>query len=143
MTMSMSTQNALRKYYLNQVKTGRGGGMVYYRGSRMQKGHGLGSILGSIVRSPLIRKGLTYAAKAALNTGGDIISNIAAGQDLKTAATGGFRKQRDIQKRRAVNIIKSLVRPPSLPSPSPLRAIRKRVKRGRRNKKRTDSFGPL
>ena len=27
MTMSMSTQTALRKYYLNQVKTGRGGGM--------------------------------------------------------------------------------------------------------------------
>ena len=130
----MVQHGRLRKYWLDQVKTGRGGGMVYYRGSRMQRGHGLGSILGNIVKSPIVRKGLAYAAKTALNTGGDIISNLASGQDLKTAATQGFRKQRDIQKRKAVNVIKSLVRP---------HAPRKRVKRVKRRKRQSDSFGPL
>ena len=140
-----STHDQLVKYYLNQVKTGRGGGMVFYRGSRMQRGHGLASFLGSIVKSPIVRKGLAYAAKTALNTGEDIVSNLVAGQDLKTATKTGFNKQRDIQKRRAVNVIKSLVRPSPPPLPPVRRSPRagKRVKRLRRRRKRSDSFGAL
>ena len=140
-----STHEQLVKYYLNQVKTGRGGGMVFYRGSRMQRGHGLASFLGSIVKSPIVKKGLAYAAKTALNTGEDIVSNLVAGQDLKTAAKTGFNKQRDIQKRRAVNVIKSLVRPSPPPLPPVRRSPRagKRVKRLRRQRKRSDSFGAL
>ena len=140
-----STHEQLVKYYLNQVKTGRGGGMVFYRGSRMQRGHGLASFLGSIVKSPIVKKGLAYAAKTALNTGEDIVSSLVAGQDLKTAAKTGFTKQRDIQKRRAVNVIKSLVRPSPPPLPPVRRSpqARKRVKRLRRQRKRSDSFGAL
>ena len=115
----------LKKYWLNQLKTGRGGVRVYYRGSRMQRGHGLGTILGDIVCSPLVKKGLAYAAKTALDTGGDIISNLASGQDFKTAATSGFRKQRDIQKRKAINVIKLLVKP-SRPAPPPPPQIKKK-----------------
>ena len=135
----------LKKYWLNQLKTGRGGVRVYYRGSRMQRGHGLGSFLGSIVKSPIVKKGLAYAAKTALNTGEDIVSNLVAGQDLKTAAKTGFNKQRDIQKRRAVNAIKSLVRPSPPPLPPVRRSPRagKRVKRLRRRRKRSDGFGAL
>ena len=107
----LTHHDRLKKYWLNQLKTGRGGVRVYYRGSRMQRGHGLGTILGDIVRSPLVKKGLAYAAKTALDTGGDIISNIASGQDFTTAAKSGFRKQRDTQKRKAINVIKLLVRP--------------------------------
>ena len=89
----LTHHDRLKKYWLNQLKTGRGGVRIYYRGSRMQRGHGLGTILGDIVHSPLVKKGLAYAAKTALDTGGDIISNIAAGQDLKTAATSGYSEK--------------------------------------------------
>ena len=136
----MSQDHAkLRKYWLEQVRTGRGAGMVFYRGSRMQKGHGLASILGGIVKSPMVRKGLAYAAKTALNTGGDLISNLASGQDFKTAASSSFARQKNIQKRKAVNAIKNMVRPRRRP---PRRQAKKMKKRGRRYRA-TDNFGSV
>lgn len=134
---NMGDRMKLRKYWLDQVRSGRGPGMVYYRGSRLQRGSGLASILGSIVRSPLVKKGLAYAAKAALNTGGDIISNLASGQDFKSAAKAGFNRQKAIQKKKAVNVIKALVRP-KMRQPA-----KKRFKSRRRRFKRADNFGAL
>ena len=55
--------------------------------------------------------GLAYAAKTALDTGGDVISNLASGQNLKTAAKGGFSRQKHLQKIKAVNAIKNMVNP--------------------------------
>ena len=133
----MGEHGKLKKYWLDQVRTGRGGGMIYYRGSRMQRGHGLASILGNLAKSPLVRKGLAYAAKTALNTGGDIISNLASGQNFKSAAKAGFARQRNIQKAKAVNAIKAMVRPRQ-------RTVKKkRVKKGRRKFQRADNFGSL
>ena len=138
----MSQDHAkLWKYWLEQVRTGRGAGMVFYRGSRMQKGHGLASILGGIVKSPMVRKGLAYAAKTALNTGGDLISNLASGQDFKTAASSSFARQKNIQKRKAVNAIKNMVRPRAPPRRRRPQ-IKKMKKRGRRYRA-TDNFGSV
>ena len=129
----------LRKYWLEQVKTGRGPGVVFYKGSRFQKGHGLASILGSIggiIKSPIVRRGLAYAAKTALNTGGDVISNLASGQDFKTAAKGGLSRQKHIQKMKAVNTIKNMVNPRH-------RQAKKSLKRKKRAHQRTDNYGSL
>ena len=131
----------LRKYWLEQVKTGRGPGVVFYKGSRFQKGHGLASILGSIggiIKSPIVRRGLAYAAKTALNTGGDVISNLASGQDFKTAAKGGLSRQKHIQKMKAVNTIKKMVNPHP-----PRRRMKKSLKRIKRAHQRTDNYGSL
>lgn len=129
----MTEHARLKKYWMDQVKTGRGGGMIVYKGSRLQKGHGLASILENLAKSPLVRKGLAYAAKTALNTGGDIISNLASGQNFKTAAKAGFVRQRNIQRAKAVKAIKKMVRP----------RAPKRVKRGKRRVPRADNFGSL
>ena len=137
----MTEHARLRKYWMDQVKTGRGGGMVVYKGSRFQKGHGLASILGNFGKSPIFRKGLAYAAKAALNTGGDIISNLASGQNFKTAAKAGFSRQRNIQRAKAVNAIKNMVRPRQ-----PGRVKRRqpgRVKRRKLGVRPADNFGSL
>lgn len=125
----------LRKYYLNQVRTGRGPGAVFYRGSRMQRGGSFGSILTSIMKSPMVRKGLAYGAKTALNTAGDVISNLSRGDNFKTASLRGFAKQRDIQKRKAIDTLKSLV--------SPNRPKKKRPKRRRHGRLMSDNFGSL
>ena len=125
----------LRKYYSESTKTGSGPPSMIYRGSRMQRGSGLGSIIGSIFKSPLIRKGLAYGAKAALSTGGDVLTNLTNGDNFKTAAKKSFSKQQLIQKRKAINIIKNMVRP-TKPKKIP-------YKRLNRRKRRADNFGAL
>ena len=125
----------LKKYWGQQTQTGRGPPSIYYRGSRMQRGSGLGSIIGSIFKSPLIRKGLAYGAKAALSTGGDVLTNLTDGDNFKTAAKKSFSKQQLIQKRKAINVIKNMVRP-TKPKKIP-------YKRLNRRKRRADNFGPL
>ena len=124
----------LRKYYSESTKTGSGPPSMIYRGSRMQRGSGLGSIIGSIFKSPIVRKGLKYGAKAALSTGGDLLSNIDSGDNFKTAAKKSFSKQQLVQKRRAVEAIKRMVRP------SP---VKKGYKKLKRRKRRADNFGTL
>ena len=128
----------LRKYWLEQAKTGRGPGFVFYKGSRFQKGHGIASVLGSIAKSPLVRKGLAHAAQAVLNTGGDVITNLASGQDFKTATKAGFSRQKHIQKMKAVNTIKKMVNPHP-----PRRRMKKSLKRIKRAHQRTDNYGSL
>ena len=80
--------------------------------------------------------GLAYAAKTALDTGGDVISNLASGQNLKTAAKGGFSRQKHIQKIKAVNAIKNMVNPRR-------RHAKKSLKRKKRTRQRTDNYGSL
>ena len=73
------------KYYLNQV----GSGMSFYRGSsHLQRGHGLGGLLGGLFRSaiPLLKKGATAIGKQALQTGMEIADDVMSGQNVKTAA---------------------------------------------------------
>ena len=137
--MGVAEQVILRKYWLKQAQTGRGPGVVFYKGSRFQKGSGLASILGTIggiIKSPAVRKGLAYAAKTALDTGGDVISNLASGQNLKTAAKSGFSRQKHLQKIKAVNAIKNMVNPRR-------RHAKKSLKRKKRTRQRTDNYGSL
>ena len=125
----------LRKYYSESTKTGSGPPSMIYRGSRMQRGSGLGSIIGSIFKSPIVRRGLKYGAKAALSTGGDLLSNIDSGDNFKTAAKKSFSKQQLVQKRKAVEAIKRMVRP--------RKPVKKGYKKLNRRKKRADNFGTL
>ena len=73
------------RYYVNQV----GSGIPVYRGSTsLQRGYGLGGLLGGLFRSalPLLKKGASAVGKEALKTGVGIAQDVLSGQNIKTAA---------------------------------------------------------
>ena len=84
-------------YYTRQV----GGALPYFVGAKVQRGHGLGSLLGGLLRSvaPLIRRGAAAVGKRALRTGMQIADDVMTGQNIKQAA-----------KRRVTNAGKDLLR---------------------------------
>ena len=131
----MTDHEILRKYYLDQVRTGRGGSVVYWKGSRMQKGSGIGTILQNVFKSPLVKKGLKYVAKTGISTAGDVLSNLIDGQSLKNASQAGLSRQVEVQKAKAMRKLKKMVNPP-LPKP-------KRVHRRKTRRKRSDNFNLL
>ena len=57
-------------------------------GARVQRGHGLGSLFGGLIRStmPLIKRGTMTLGKRALSTGVRIADDVISGQNIKTAA---------------------------------------------------------
>ena len=76
--------HSFEPYYLNQA----GSGMSVYRGSTgLQRGYGLGGLLGGLFRSamPLLKKGAVAVGKEALQTGIDIAQDVISGQNVKTA----------------------------------------------------------
>lgn len=131
----------LKKYYLDQARTGRGAGYVYYKGSRMQRGAGFGSMLSGLFKSPLVRKGLKYVAKTGISTAGDILSNVMDGQSFKQAAHSGLSRQAEIQKKKAIKKLKNIVTPNTTPQRFPRR--NKTSKRLKPYRKQSDNFGAL
>ena len=75
---------AYNEYYLNQ--TGRG--YPVYVGTRYQRGHGLGSIFGSLFKSavPLLKRGAKTLGREALKTGLNLASDVMEGQNATQAA---------------------------------------------------------
>lgn len=71
-------------HYLQQV----GNGLPVFRGARVQKGHGLGNVLGGLFRSamPLLKKGVKSLGKEALRTGVEIAGDVLDGRSIKQAA---------------------------------------------------------
>lgn len=68
-------------YYLNQC----GYGSPVFGGVRVQKGHGLGNILGGIFRAamPLIKSGAKSLGKKALQTGYKVAGDVVRGENIK------------------------------------------------------------
>ena len=69
---------AYEDYYLEQS----GSGMSVFQGARMQRGHGLGSILRGFFRNawPLIQTGAKAFGKQALKTGLQIANDVVEGR---------------------------------------------------------------
>ena len=86
-------------YYARQA----GGALPYFAGAQYQRGHGLGSLFGSLLRSamPLIKRGAVALGRGALKTGVRIAGDVLSGQNIKTAA-----------KRRVTDAISSIRAPP-------------------------------
>ena len=79
------------KYYLNQV----GSGLPYYSGSKgLQRGHGLGGLIGSLFRTamPLLKKGAEAVGRQALRTGVDIAEDVIGGKNVKSATRNRVRQ---------------------------------------------------
>ena len=71
-------------YYAQQV----GGALPYFAGARVQRGHGIGSLFGGLLRSvaPLIKRGALALGNRALKTGAQIAGDILSGENIRTAA---------------------------------------------------------
>lgn len=91
------SEDLYKRYYVQQS----GSGIPFFAGSRGQKGHGLGSLLGGLFRSafPMIKRGLATFGKQALRTGLEIANDVVEGEDVKSSA-----------KRRVPDGIKSFAR---------------------------------
>ena len=100
------------EYYARQA----GGALPYFAGTQYQRGHGLGSMFGGLLRSamPLIKRGAVALGKGALKTGVRIADDVMSGQSIKKAA-----------KRRVTDACRSLMRGLLVPGVRP----RKRIKR--------------
>ena len=92
------------EYYLNQQ---RGGSMPVFRGTRYQKGHGLGIVFAKLFRhaTPLFKRGVSYVGKQALNSGRHIVQDVFAGSSLRTAARRQLKRVGDELVNDAVNYI--------------------------------------
>ena len=99
------------EYYARQA----GGALPYFAGAQYQRGHGLGSLFGGLLRSamPLIKRGALALGKGALKTGVRIADDVMSGQSIKSAT-----------KRRVANTGMNLMRGLLVPGVRP----RKRIK---------------
>ena len=99
-------------YYARQA----GGALPYFAGAQYQRGHGLGSLFGGLLRSamPLIKRGAVALGKGALKTGLRIAGDVLSGQNIKKAA-----------KRRVTDAGRSMLPNLEIPGVRP----RKRIKR--------------
>lgn len=73
------------QYYTQQSGTG----LPIFSGSRGQRGHGLGSIIGGLFRSalPMLKRGLASFGKQALKTGLEMANDVVVdGQNWKSSA---------------------------------------------------------
>ena len=81
------------RQYGGYVQSGKGGFPVF-RGSRMQRGYGIGSVLSGMLRAavPFLRRGAQALGKQALRTGLDVGRDVLSGRKLKDSA-----RQRTLQ----------------------------------------------
>lgn len=77
-------QKAYDDYYLRQV----GNGLPVFSGVRVQRGHGIGSVIGRLAKSvmPLIKSGAKAVGKQALTSGMQLAGDMFSGKNLKQAA---------------------------------------------------------
>ena len=70
-------------YYARQA----GGALPYFAGVQYQRGHGLGSLFGGLLRNamPLIKRGAVALEKRALKTGVRKADDVMSGQSIKKA----------------------------------------------------------
>ena len=73
--------NFYENYYLEQA----GSGMPVYGGVSVQRGHGLGSILGGLFRSamPVLKKVGKAVGKQVVRSGLDVASDVVSGTNVK------------------------------------------------------------
>ena len=97
-----------------------GGGLPVFVGARVQRGHGLGSLFGGLIRSamPLIKRGALALGKGALKTGLGVAGDVLSGQSIKSSA-----------KRRLKETGKDMVSRSSAHAQPGIRLVRRSIKR--------------
>ena len=77
------------EYYLRQA----GGALPYFAGAQYQRGHGLGSLFGGLLRCamPLIKRGAAALGRGTLKTGVRIADDVLCRQGIKTRPNDASR----------------------------------------------------
>ena len=101
------------RYYSNQA--GSGGGVDVFRGTRMQKGHGLGGLFRGLFKSamPLLKSGMKAAApmlkrgaktlgKQVLDSGMNLAGDLLDGESIKSSARKRVLEAKNQLKRKAL-----------------------------------------
>ena len=93
----VKAKSKTRRHFLQRSKQKDwqyGLGMNAFHGARVQKGYGLGSILGGLVRRalPYLWTGAKHAGKMALKTGVDVANDVMDGQDIKSSVKARTRQ---------------------------------------------------
>ena len=76
------------------IAVGGGGSLPVFRGARMQRGYGLGSMLKGLLRTaiPIVKSGGKFLGKKALQAGMDVVRDVANGKSLSSATTSNLKK---------------------------------------------------
>ena len=142
----------LKNYYRNQIVTGRGA-PDYFRSSRLQRGHGLGSVLAGLAKTglklskPYLKKGLKTAVKSASSVGANVLGDLLSGQNFNDSVKNRAADEWEVKKRQAVKKLKKVLIPPRSATIHPRRGGRpaKRKKSAhktrRRRRGKSDNFG--
>lgn len=113
------------QYYNEQV----GSGLAVFRGATTQRGHGIGSLLGGLVKGalPLLASGAKTFGKELLRTGVDVAGDVLGEKDFKSSAVKNFKEA-------GSNLLGKLSH--TLSASAPKRASkRKRAQRGTKAKR--------
>ena len=116
----------------------RGLGMNAFHGVRIQRGSGLGNILGGLFRRamPFLWKGAKFAGKTALNTGIDVAKDVIDGRDIKSAVKTRTRQAGNRLANQLVERVTSAVKSQTG------RGRKKTYKRGARIRRATSGTTP-
>jgi hypothetical protein len=106
-----------------------------YGGVARQKGHGLGSLIGGLLRSavPLIstigRKVAKTAGSALLSTGAGVLSDVIAGKNFKTSVKSRAKQAGQQALKRASTSAQGYINGLAAPPPAKRRSTGKRARR--------------
>jgi hypothetical protein len=94
---------AYHDYYIHQA----GKGYSVFAGRRYQRGHGLGSIFGGLLKAamPLLKKGAETLGREALKTGLNIAGNVLQGRNIKQAEKSRLKSTGQNLLQKAMNTV--------------------------------------
>ena len=108
----MAKTNPYVRYYLDQQQ---GNGMPVFMGAPWMRGYGqvgfgLGGLFKSIARAvmPMVKVGAKALGKTALNTGVNVLNDVASGKDLKQAIKTRGKEALTDAKDKAINRLQTL-----------------------------------
>lgn len=109
-------------YYTRQV----GNGLPAFSGSRIQRGHGIGSVLGGLFRSamPLLKQGAKTIGNQVLKSGMNFANDVISGKDVKRAFKTRSKEATGRLLNKAVNVVNYAPPPPGMRA----KAIKRRLK---------------
>ena len=120
------TESIYKNYYINQA----GHGIPVYKGTGLQKGHGIGNIFSGLFRSaaPMLKSAAKDIGQEALNCGVGLARDALSGDNIKTAAEKRGRML-------GTNLLDTVSQPPRQPTQKGKAVDDKRKLSGTRKKR--------
>ena len=123
------TESIYKNYYINQA----GHGIPVYKGTGLQKGHGIGNIFSGLFRSaaPLLKSAAKAIGREALNFGVGLARDALSGDNIKTAAEKRGRML-------GTNLLDTVSQPPRQPTQKRKATVNQSPRRPTQKRKAVD-----